>query len=65
MQIIKILHESRWEVRCSEAEVQKKPEGRNPNAQPDQALFGFRTSVFFRVSGLGLRISSPPSLPAS
>jgi hypothetical protein len=45
-------------------------EGRNPKAEvrsvsavSDEAVFGFRISTFFRVSGFGLRISAPLPCP--
>src|SRR5664280_2666940 len=52
-----------------------KPEDRRPKSEApnprrlrrsgssaDQAVLGFRVSAFFRISGLGLRISTPPDL---
>jgi hypothetical protein len=50
-----------WEGRITNTETRKKAEGRNLNqrlrqresSMPDQSLFGFRASAFFRPSAFG------------
>src|ERR1039457_6059006 len=69
-------HQSRprpGKIRKPKAESRRKSEVRSPNSKltqrtrhsGDRAIFGFRVSAFFRVSGFGLRISVPRKAPLS